>query len=146
MEELLAKKEALKTRESELHDEVSKVSQELFEVNEAITKIELTELTEEYKSFLSFRLELLKSYLTTAVKMNPATHLTYTIEKMKERPTDDWHEPQMDYVPWKIEDFELIRLTYEVKVTFEIYAPAVKQFVMDWIAEHVPNMHQAGFF
>lgn len=65
-------------------------------------------------------------------------NVSYAFRKVKVY-LDDFHEPMQDPLDWKIAEYDLLDMDQYVEIRFDYHNESVKEFVMQWIRENLPN-------
>lgn len=149
MESLQARIEELDTKIEVLEEEREAVKHQLFlERMKSITR---------HASFYAKKLERIKKTVDVFVAETAYMHngveiacrrsnLKYGFRTKKLPYTDDFHEVMQDPLDYTIVEYDLLGMSDCMEIRFDYHSEAVRDFVEEWMREHLPHMERDDGF
>ena len=145
IEELDTKIEVLEQDQARLEEEREAVKHQLFlERMKSITR---------HASFYAKKLERIKKTVDAFVAETAYMHngveiacrrsnLKYGFRTKKLPYTDDYHEIMQDPLDYTIVEYDLLGMSDCMEIRFDYHSEAVRDFVEEWMREHLPHMER----
>ena len=126
---------ALEEQQQTLYDQLNEARQKL--ITEQIGELGNT-------AGYTKTLERIKKYVGLFLEDNPHStgNLRYGFHYQKEVYMDDFHEPMNDPLDFKIAEYDLLAMAQYLEIRFEYHTPAVKEFVIRWMRNNMPDVVQ----
>ena len=143
MQELNAKIDALEQDQARLCKEREEVKEQLF--------VERMKSITTHASFYAKKLERIKktvdafvaetAYLYKGVEIaSRRNNLKYGFHKQELPYKDDFHETMQDPLDYTLREYDLLGMEDCLEIRFDYYSEAVRDFVEEWMREHLPHM------